>query len=649
MVVIAAAIMVTGIVRLTTMPAAALPATAPRSSASPVPAAGDIMLIGLTADARGVTGLSALAGSTIVPRLRGLPGVRGVSAFGPGARAGQVRGEPGVVLIVREAASASVPAVSREVDQALAAMAPALRGVAVDASLFRGDPYLKAALGNLRVALITAAVLAALALLALLLQLRLTFTALFGMALSLVTATAVLDLLGYTFNAIVALGLLLALALVVTEAVCEAQAIASRIGPPEHRSVPAPRLVAAACGRLRGSLTAAGLAALLCVVPLLLATGRTASFLRPMAVAFALAVIAAMVVAVTVTPALAAVLLTVVPPAAHGTPLPRRLTDGYARSVGALVRKPRLGIACAAGCAAVGVAALAMVPALHARAPAFDDHALIVALTGPPRASLTEMDQLTARAANELLMLPSVQDVGATVGTRGSELWVTLRADAGYGRAFSATRAVAASLPGVAGTVTTTESESMAGLLTGPNREPLATRIAVICYVIAAIAGVLLLAQAATWNWRLALLAFASLPVSAAGAVFTAVALGAAGQLAAAAGLLAVLALAARQAIAVASQATVPAADAADGAGSAGGTRAPGLTTVLVPAVLTAVAMTPFAAMGSVPGMELLHTTAAVILGGLVTTTLVGLFALPALVPRVARTSVRRRFRAGRI
>ncbi len=55
--------------------------------------------------------------------------------------------------------------------------------------------------------------------------------------------------------------------------------------------------------------------------------------------------------------------------------------------------------------------------------------------------------------------------------------------------------------------------------------------------------------------------------------------------------------------------------------------------------MLTAVVMAPFAAMGHVPGRELLHTAALVILGGLVTTTLVSLFVLPALAQNAAPAS----------
>jgi Cu/Ag efflux pump CusA len=743
---------------------------------------------------------------------------------------GEEDGGQAVVLVVQSSPTAGVFGVTREVEQSLTAMAPGLPGVTVDASLFREDNYLRAALVNLRSTLVAAAVLAALALLALLLQLRLSFTALFAMALSLVAATAVLALRGYSFNALVTLGLLLALGIVAAEAVGEAQAIAGRIGTgpdpaggePAPHSAAAPgrrtaRMIAAACGDLRGTLTGAGLAAALSVVPLLLATGPTASFARPLAVSFALAVIVSMVVAVTVTPALAVLLLTVLPPQAHGKPLPRALGAGYTRLIETLARAPRLILAGAAVSVGLGVVALAVVPFMHPDQPSFDDGALIVRLNGPPGVSLTEMDQMMARASGELSALSAVAAVGATIGRPAvtsdqvagastGQLWVTVNPDAGYGPAVAAVQSVVDAIPGLTGSVSTDETDAMAGVLTAPatqvvtrlygrdygelerlagrlravlggvvgvrgtqaqfpveqptvdmtvnpaaaaragispaqvrgeagtllygltveddfdNREVFDVEVAgipavrdnlaavrdleldtpggghvrlgqvarisvsqepvdiqqeadsryldvtasvqsgqagavsaaidsrlasmrfprnyfaelvtgtaatglspngtggagtataaFVGFVVAALVGVLLIAQAATGSWRLAALAFGSLPVALSGGALLVIGIGAFGQLAASAGLLGVFALAARQAIAVTARAS----------------RGIGLGLIVTPAVVTAVALVPFVAMGDEPGLEMLHTAAAVLLAGLATTTLVSLFVLP--------------------
>jgi multidrug efflux pump subunit AcrB len=767
----------------------------------------------------------------------------------PGSQALTVAGgsppSPALVLAVRKSPSAGVLTVSREVDQAIAAMRPQLPGVSIDGSLFREDTYLHSALANLRGALVASGVLAALALLALLLQLRLSCTALISMALSFVTATAVLAVAGYTFNALVTLGLLLALALVVTEAAGQAQAIAASVtgsavtgrvetgrvetGRVETGSAVTgrtARLVAAACAAMRGTLTWAGLAALLCVVPLLLAAGLTASVLRPMAVAFALAVAVSLVVAVTVTPALAAVLLTVVPPQTRGRALPAVLADGYARLIAALARSRRAAAAGAVVSVAAGVAALAWLPFLHPGQPAFEDRALVVSLTGPPGMPVTAMNRLVALAASELSALPATDDVAATVGrawpqgpsgpsgpsgqvagTNTGLLWVTIKPDADYGQAVAAVQSIADGTPGLTGSVSSYENDTMGNALPGsppevvtrlyggdygelerlasrlraviadvggvrgtrvlfPVGQPTATvdvnpraaakagispgdvrqsaaillngftvgdylgnqevfdvlvegtpavraspaaasglelgtpggghvrlgqvaritvsqepadiprdagsrylditalvatgqagavsaaiagrlgaarfppgyhavlvtgtaaagrglaaneavsggsRAALVCYAAAALIGVLLIALGATGSWRLAMLAFGSLPVSLSGGVLVVFTVGVGGQLAASAGLLAALALAVRQAIAVTARAA----------------RGPDLGMILTPALITAVTLAPFVAMGNVPGMELPHTAAAVVLGGLFSTTLAGLFLLP--------------------
>ncbi|HLZ38594.1 MAG TPA: efflux RND transporter permease subunit, partial [Mycobacteriales bacterium] len=57
---------------------------------------------------------------------------------------------------------------------------------------------------------------------------------------------------------------------------------------------------------------------------------------------------------------------------------------------------------------------------------------------------------------------------------------------------------------------------------------------------------------------------------------------------------------------------------------------------LLVATVATAVAVLPFVVFGTLAGEEILHPLAVVALGGLVTSTLLTLFVLPALYLRVA-------------
>jgi Cu/Ag efflux pump CusA len=404
-----------------------------------------------------------------------------------------VRGRPGLVLVVEKLPSAGVTAVTNGLDQALAQLRSGLSGVQIDTSLFRPASYIDSALYNLRVALTAAAILTALALIFLLLSLRLAAIALIAMGMSLLAGTMVLYLLGYTFNALVTLGLLLALAVVAAEGAGTAHRLMARLRA-EARSGGRPSgasLAVAVCGELRGPLCTAALAVLVAATPVALAGGLTGAFLRPMVLAFMLAVAASMVVALTVTPALAALLL-------GGDRQPDRpggwvrvasrrvlatlLDQVYRATLRLALRMPRrilaglcLALLGLAGLYLAGLGGLGGLPAMHPGQPQFQDRNLVIRWTGAPGMSLPELDRLAARTSQELAALPAVSDVAATVGravssdqivsTNSAEIWVTIKPSAAYDTAVGQVRTIADGVPGVAGTVSTYESDSMDGIL----------------------------------------------------------------------------------------------------------------------------------------------------------------------------------------
>lgn len=408
---------------------------------------------------------------------------------------GLVRGRPGLVLVIQKLPSASVLSVTRGLDQALAGLRPSLAGVRVDSSIFRPASYLDSALGNLRMVVIIAAALAALALILLLAGFRLAFVSLAAIVLSVISVTALLYALGYTFNALVALGLLVALAVVVDDAAGAADRLLagrSRAAQPEPDTDqtagqgggqaaapaggPAVSLLAAeALSEFRGPLCTAAVAILASAAPLLLASGLTAEFVRPMALAFVLSVAVSMVVALVVTPALTVVVMA----PRWREPRIRGLLawfGGFYRDLlGRGLRIPRLVLLVLL---VIGLGGgLALLPAMHPRRPVFQDRDLVIRWTGPPGMSLTEMDRLTGLASHELQGLSGVQDVAATIGRavssdqlvspNSAEIWVTIRPDADYDSAVAQVRAIAIGTPGVQGSVATYETDSMAGVLAG--------------------------------------------------------------------------------------------------------------------------------------------------------------------------------------
>src|SRR5207249_4038244 len=172
------------------------------------------------------------------------------------------------------------------------------------------------------------------------------------------------------------------------------------------------------------------------------------------------------------------------------------------------------------------------------------------------------------------------------------------------------------------------------GGLLGEYAERLAAERRVLTLAIAAAIGILLLLQAFFRSWRLAIVFFVTLPMAVVGGVL-AVLLSAGGllSLGSIAGFVAVVGIAIRNATTLVwrYQRLEQHDGATFGPELVGrGTREQSAL-ILMTAVTTALAFLPMALLGDIAGLEIMRPMAVVILGGLVTTTLLGLVGVPAM------------------
>jgi Cu/Ag efflux pump CusA len=145
--------------------------------------------------------------------------------------------------------------------------------------------------------------------------------------------------------------------------------------------------------------------------------------------------------------------------------------------------------------------------------------------------------------------------------------------------------------------------------------------------------GIFLLLQAAFRSWRLAAVVFAILPIAVVGGLLASLLDGTTFSLGALAGLLAVFAIATRNVLALINR--YQHAEQVDGQklgpelvlGGSGERLVPILTT----AFATGLALLPFLFLSNRAGLEIVHPMSVVVLGGLVTSTLLSLFVVPAL------------------
>ena len=371
-----------------------------------------------------------------------------------------VQGAPAVMLVVERFPGASIAKTTLEVERALDAMRPGLSGVQIDTTVFRSVSFVEAARANLVGSLAIGFILLALAMGAFLYNWRTALISVATIALSLTAAWFVLSALGAMLNMMIVAGLVLAIAVIVDDSIVDVDHIRRRLR--ERRaaggSASAIDTVVAASLEMRGPMLTALSVVVVSVIPVLVLGEVTGDFLRPLALSYALAVLASTVVALTVTPALATVLLARDSLQHAESPLARWLGHGYDSILRAAVRRPGL----LAGLAAtVVLGGLAMLPWLgdSSLVPALKDRDILVRLKSLPGTSLPAMTRITAAAGEELRAIPGVRGVGAHMGRASNsdvvagvdtaDLWVSIDDSAEYDATVAAINAVIQGYPGL--------------------------------------------------------------------------------------------------------------------------------------------------------------------------------------------------------
>lgn len=358
-----------------------------------------------------------------------------------------VSDNPSLMLVVEKLPGTNILEVTRGVEAAIEALRPGMAGVEFDATIFRPASFIELALANLSRAVVIGAVLAALALALCFYNWRAMFTGLIVIPLSLLAALFVLYLQGATLNAMVLAGLVITLSLVVDEAVTDIEHLVWRLRQPTSGATPpsGPAIILQAVSELRGVSFFAVLIILLAVVPLFFVDGVVGAILQPLVVTYVLAVVAALVVALTVTPALCLILLPQVPTAQLSpseSPFIRGLQNAYERLLAGALHRPAWAYAALIILTAAGIWALLPAFGPTPLVPDFREPYLTVHVESAPSTSRQEMNRIVGRLSQELKAISGVQDVGAhvgravfgdqVVGINSAQLWVEVDPKVGY-------------------------------------------------------------------------------------------------------------------------------------------------------------------------------------------------------------------------
>src|SRR6266516_3494570 len=253
-----------------------------------------------------------------------------------------IDGGPGVLLVVEKLPWANSLRMTAGVEQALKELQPGLPGIRFDTKVFQQADFVKLAITNLTHALVLGFILVVVIIALFLFEWRMALICLLTIPLSLVATILVLYWRGSTINTMTLAGLVIALGVLVDDAIIGVENITRRLR--EERLAGGTQSTASvilrACLEVRSPIVYATFIIVAALIPVFLLTGLIGSFFQPLALSYTLAIVASMGVALTVSPALALTLLRGVPIERRTSPLVGWLQKGYTAGLSRVIRRP---------------------------------------------------------------------------------------------------------------------------------------------------------------------------------------------------------------------------------------------------------------------------------------------------------------------
>lgn len=419
---------------------------------------------------------------------------------------------PGLLLVIEKLPGTNTLNVTEGVESAIAALRPGFSSIDFDATLYRPATFIEVALANLRQSLIIAAVLVTLVFGLFLYNWRALLISVITIPVSLIAALYFVYLRGDTLNTMVLAGLVIALGIVIDDAVVDVEYILNRLGKNMRgeNQVPVKQIILEASARMRGTLLFATLLLALAILPVFTLSGVTGALYQPLAVSYLLAVLAAMVVALTLTPVLSLLLFSGINKSSLESPIAIWLRSGYERLLARIVNLPLLAYAMIAVLVGLG---LASIPSLRQDRllPPLREPFVTVGLEASPGTSQPEMNRIVSRMSEELRTIHGVQNVAAhvgravlgdqTVGVNSAELWIGINSYSDYDETMAAIQDTVYGYPGLAYSVGTYLDQALSrqitnnrGLYTlrvyGEDQKALKTEVEKIQKTVAGVDGV---------------------------------------------------------------------------------------------------------------------------------------------------------------
>lgn len=336
----------------------------------------------------------------------------------PSISAAAINEETGVYLSVQGQLGANTHGVTLAIEKALQELKPTLQAeqVVLHEDLFRPANFIEVAIKGVRTDILIGSVLVITVLFLFLFNVRTAFISATAIPLSLLTAIVVMSYYNIGLNIMVLGGLAIALGEVVDDAIIDTENIFRRLRENRMLAEPLPtyRVVFDASMEVRSSVVYATIIVALVFMPLLTLSGVAGKLFAPLGIAYISAILASLLVALTLTPALCYLLLGNAKLEAEDPPMIRVIKKWYVRMLLKIESHYKYILAASFMLIAIGLGTLPLfksqfIPALH------EGH-YIMHMTAVPGTSEQESLRIGKRVSAAIRSIDGVKSVTQWVG-----------------------------------------------------------------------------------------------------------------------------------------------------------------------------------------------------------------------------------------
>jgi CzcA family heavy metal efflux pump len=410
--------------------------------------------------------------------------------LGPSPKRGTAadRAVPAVVVSVQKTPGTNTLDLTKRIDAVLDATERALpAGIVLNRDPIRAERFIKRAVNNVVKVLVEATVIVAVIILLFLLDWRATLVTLTALPLSLAVALLVLWAWGLSINVMTLGGLAVAIGELVDDAIIDVENVLRRLREnarlPAAERKPAVDVIFSASNEIRSSVLFATIIICMVFVPLLFLEGLEGRFFQPLGIAYIVSILASLVVALSVTPALCRFVFAKTYGAGgaadargHGdSPLVRFLKARYEPLLRASIRRRGTVLA---GAGALTLASFVLASTFGSSfLPIFREGTFTVFLMAPPGTSLAESDRLARGVELQLAAIDGVVSVTRRTGraerdehaepVSSSEIEVTMTPKADQGVVRTEIDRILSNIPGITTMVGQPIEHRMSHILSG--------------------------------------------------------------------------------------------------------------------------------------------------------------------------------------